>query len=130
MSAVLIMAKGLITIYANSTMVNTDQWAAYSGIAQLPEGYGHTTINHSVNFMDPDNPAAHTQGVESFWAHAKKKLRRMCGTNRQLFVSYLREFEWRWRNDTYSSSGGQAFEKFLLAIAQQVCVVVLFLNNK
>ena len=67
---------------AQDTMVNTDQWTAYNGIAQLPEGYGHTIINHSVNFVDPDNLAAHTQGVESFWAHVNKRLKRMCGTNR------------------------------------------------
>ena len=37
---------------AQDTIVNMDQWAAYNGIAQLPEGYGHTTINHGVNFVD------------------------------------------------------------------------------
>ena len=83
------------------------------------EGYRHATVNHRVNFVNPNDPAAHTQGIESFWAHAKKKLKRMSGTNRELFVSYLREFEWRWRNDTFSSSGGQAFEKFLLVVTQQ-----------
>ena len=107
---------------AQGIMVNTDQWAAYNGIAQLLEGY--ITIDHSVNFVDPDNPAAHTQGVESFWAHVKKKLKRMCVAVRQL----LAEFEWRWRNDTYSSSGG-LWEVFV-GYHTAVCVVVLFLNNE
>ena len=104
---------------AEGSMVNTDLWAAYNGIEQLPEGYGHTTVNHSVNFVNPNDPVAHTKGIESFWAYAKKKLKRMSNSNHELFIIYLREFEWHWQNDTFSSSGGQAFEKFLLAVTQQ-----------
>ena len=77
------------------------------------------TVNHSENFVDPNNPQAHTQGIEGFWAHAKKKLKRINGTSRELFVNYLREFEWHWRNDTLICGGGKPFEKMLLTISEQ-----------
>ena len=43
----------------------------------LPE-YGfedHKTVNHSLNFVDPDDPETHTQNIEAFWSTFKRKLR-------------------------------------------------------
>lgn len=53
------------------TTIVSDLWRAYAGIDTLPEGYTHWTINHSENFVDPDNRLAHTQGVESNWQKFK-----------------------------------------------------------
>ncbi|RWS00147.1 hypothetical protein B4U79_05019, partial [Dinothrombium tinctorium] len=39
----------------------TDVWGAYGKIPQLPQGYTHYTVNHSSNFVNPDNPNVHTQ---------------------------------------------------------------------
>ena len=101
------------------SVISTDQWGAYNTIANLPQGYGHITVNHSENFVDPGNPDAHTQSIESFWSHAKKKLKRTNGTSRALFIGYLAEFEWRWRNDTYETADGKAFQKILISINEQ-----------
>lgn len=100
------------------TMIHTDQWSSYNNTANLPQGYGHMTVNHSENFVDP-NTGVHTQGIEGFWAHAKKKVKRMNGTSRPLFDSYLKEFEWRWRNDIFAHGDGHAFQKFLLVVSEQ-----------
>ena len=50
----------------------TDQWPAYNNIPNLPGGYGHITVKHSENFINPNDVNANTQTVEGFWAHAKK----------------------------------------------------------
>ena len=53
------------------------------------------------------------------WAHAKKEVKRINGTNRILFQSYLCGFEWRWRNHTYPSTGSKAFQRILDSIREQ-----------
>lgn len=53
------------------SIVVTDLWRAYNGIDQMPENFTHWTVNHSENFINPDNKEAHTQGVESNWQKFK-----------------------------------------------------------
>ena len=36
------------------TTIPNDQWAAYNSIASDPNNYEHLTVNHSVNFVDPE----------------------------------------------------------------------------
>ena len=56
-----------------------------------------TLLSISEINVNPNDPNAHAQGIESFWSHAKKRLKRMNGTSRELFTGYLEEFEWSWR---------------------------------
>ena len=57
------------------------------------QGYVHLTVNHSLNFVDPDT-GAHTQGIENRWWCVKRGLPRT-GTSKELFESYLQEYMWR-----------------------------------
>lgn len=75
------------------TTVLSDQWRAYNGIALLP-GYTHETVNHSLNFVDP-NTGANTQRIERSWRAAKERNKRQNGTHRHMLDSYLCEFMWR-----------------------------------
>ncbi len=46
------------------TMIHSDKWSAYNRLKSL--GYEHNTINHSENFVNPEN-GANTQKIESTW---------------------------------------------------------------
>ena len=73
------------------TRVMSDLWRSYDCLKD--EGYEHLTVNHSLNFVDPDT-GAHTQGIENTWWGVKRSYPRT-GTSKELFESYLQEFMWR-----------------------------------
>ena len=73
------------------TRVMSDKWKAYDCLQD--EGYQHLTVNHSLNFVDPDT-GAHTQGIENTWWGVRQGMPRT-GTSRDLFESYLHEYLWR-----------------------------------
>jgi len=81
------------------THIVTDGWRSYGNLARIGNGiYTHSIVNHTDNFVDRDHPETHTQAVEGFWMHAKRKIRRQLGTSEALFPSYMHEFLWRWRH--------------------------------
>ena len=53
------------------TTLIIDCWRAYSSLNS--EGFNHLTLNHSVNFVNPDS-GAHTNNIESTWRVLKKTL--------------------------------------------------------
>ena len=73
------------------TRVMSDMWKAYDCLKD--EGYTHLTVNHSLNFVDPDS-GAHTQRNENTWWGVKRSMPRT-GTSKDLFESYLKEWLWR-----------------------------------
>ena len=74
------------------SIIMSDCWKAYSRICELPEGYGHMTVNHSVNYKDPDTGCC-TNTIEGSWRHMKDSLP-TCVRAGQYDV-YLGEHLWR-----------------------------------
>ena len=72
------------------TRIMSDLWKAYDCLKN--EGYDHLTVNHSLNFVDPDT-GAHTQRIENTWWGVKRSLPRT-GTSKELFYGYLQEYMW------------------------------------
>ena len=78
------------------TIIHSDCWTAYSRVAELATVAQHGTVNHSRHFVDPQT-GFHTQAIESYWARAKAKLKRIRETRQTLLPSYIDEFMWRER---------------------------------
>ena len=80
------------------TTIYSDQWAAYNNIANgpHPQKYTHQTVNHSVNFVDP-NTQTHTQNIENLWMCMKMKKKAQMGQHVSLLGTHLVEFMWRRR---------------------------------
>lgn len=94
------------------SIVYSDEWKAYSRITQTT-GMPHATVNHSLNFVDP-NTGAHTQGVEAMWSSCKRMMREEKTMHSNLFESYLPEFMWRRR-----FGGAESFSNIVMHIAEQ-----------
>ena len=78
-------------ILENST-IYTDGWKAYDGL--ILNGYDHYRIFHSENeFARGKN---HVNGIESFWAFAKRRMSKFNGLTADKFILHLKETEFRW----------------------------------
>jgi transposase-like protein len=76
-------------IRPNTTII-TDKWKGYIGLQN--KEFGHMTVNHRYNFVDPDS-GAHTQTIESSWRPLKHKLTRSGLQREDLGMHY------RWANE-------------------------------
>ncbi|KAF9763830.1 hypothetical protein NGRA_1021 [Nosema granulosis] len=43
------------------TKIITYQWRSYSAALRMDPEYEHGYVNHSCNFVDPENPTVHTK---------------------------------------------------------------------
>ena len=94
---------------APGTVVHYDEWAAYNRVATLPNVASHSTVNHSITFVDPVT-GAHTPNIESYWNRIKTKFKRMKGCHANQLPSYLDEFMWRER---HGATGRVAFQNIM-----------------
>ena len=72
------------------TCVMSDMWK----VCLKDKGYTHLTVNHSINFVDPDTGAHLTQRIGNTWWGVKRSMPHT-GTSKDLFQSYLQEWLWR-----------------------------------
>ena len=100
---------------APGTIIHSDEWAAYNHVGRLSNVSSHSTVNHSVTFVDTTT-GTHTQHVESYWNRCKTRLKRMKGCIEHQIPSYLDEFMWRERHGT---SRVMAFDNIMRDIAAQ-----------
>lgn len=91
------------------TDVVSDCWASYSSLSL--EGYNHSTVNHSQNFVDPDSGAS-TQNIERVWRDVRRDVPTF-GRRQEHFVGYLSFALFK----KVFPEAQQRFCKFLLAAA-------------
>ena len=75
------------------TVIYSDEWAAYRRVQQLQPVSSHSTINHSLHFVEPAT-GVHTQNIESYWSRVKRRCKRMKGVHESMMSAYLDEFMW------------------------------------
>jgi transposase-like protein len=92
-------ANTLLPIIADNvepgSIIVSDGWAAYGGIANLQQQYDHRWVNHRNFFVDPTDRAVHTQGIEATWGALKRSLKHLAGTNHDLLPTYLYQYMFR-----------------------------------
>lgn len=90
-SSLMPIIQGLIV--KSKANIYTDKWRSYDSLVY--QGYKHTRINHSKEFVKGHN---HINGIESFWSYVKRKMRKHNGIPRHKFYLYLKESEFRFNN--------------------------------
>jgi hypothetical protein len=50
----------------------------------MQQMYGHQFVNHRLDFVNPEDPAVHTQSIEATWGALKSSLHHLRGTNPDL----------------------------------------------
>ena len=97
------------------TIIHSDQWRAYNQVNTLPNVASHSTVNHSIEFVDPVT-GTHTQNVESYWNRVKIRFKKMKGCHESQLPSYLDEFMWR---EHFGSTASSALDSIVDHIAEQ-----------
>jgi len=90
-SSLMPIIQGLIV--KSRSNIYTDKWRSYDSL--VFQGYKHTRINHSKEFVRGHN---HINGIESFWSYVKRKMRKHNGIKRDRFYWYLKESEFRFNH--------------------------------
>jgi hypothetical protein len=78
-----------------SSRVISDGWSAYSGLQAL--GYNHSVVNHSKNFVSPEDITTHTQNIENLWRCLRRFLNQRSSYSRRHLSGYITEFIFRKR---------------------------------
>ena len=100
---------------ATGTTVWSDQWAAYNAVSGLSNVSAHSTVNHSIEFVNSVT-GVHTQNIESYWNRVKTKIKRMRGCHDHQLASYLDEYMYRER---YGRTSREMFDSIIADIANQ-----------
>ncbi|XP_068229347.1 uncharacterized protein [Palaemon carinicauda] len=72
------------------TTIISDYWKGYGKVKD--HDFKHFTVNHSVNFVDPNDLTVHTNTIESQWRVLKRSLLPRFGTQKTLYESYFAEY--------------------------------------
>lgn len=75
----------------SGTTITSDCWKAYDCLNH--EDYKHLTVNHKINFVDP-NVGAHTQNIEQTWRETRANIPHY-GIRTYHYVDYIAEFLFR-----------------------------------
>ena len=89
----------------------SDCWKSYDCLEA--NGFSHYKVNHSENFVNPDDSNIHTQNIENRWNWVKKFIKKK-GTNIQKHLEeYITEYLYKrkFKDDVY--------EQFIIDISNK-----------
>ena len=56
------------------SLIYTDCWRCYNKVGQTNLNFEHKTVNHSQNFVSPDDPDVYTNTIERAWRTLRERL--------------------------------------------------------
>lgn len=104
---------------APGSIIHSDSWPSYNKIEEIEgKDYTHFCVNHSKNFVNPEN-GSHTQTVERLWRDLKVKKTCSCGISSKEAGGYVLEYIWR-RNNIKRLPRGQKIIRLLRTLSDTV----------
>ncbi len=77
------------------SVIHSDGWRGYNGLVDV--GYSkHLRVNHSDDVFAIGD--IHSNGIESFWSYAKRRLQKFNGVSPKTFYLHLKECEYRFNH--------------------------------
>ena len=104
------------------SIIISDGWKAYDKVVEY--GSQHFAVNHSANYVCPENPMVHTQNIERLWQSFKQIVPKK--TNCKNLSSYCTEFMFR-HNYLKGLTCGSKLKHMLMCISEQYPSV--FIDN-
>ena len=89
-----VLEKEIRNYILPGTTIVSDCWKAYKFLDEC-DGYEHLSVNHSKNFINPDN-YANTQTIERMWLELKQINKKYRGIPRSKINEHISEFIWRY----------------------------------
>jgi hypothetical protein len=96
------------------THIISDCWRGYYNVRL--NGYTHTMVNHSQNFLDPSDPSTNTQKIERTWRTLKDNIPK--GSRYEARMGYIIQYNFKKRVGWYDMSSGKRFSLMLGLIAR------------
>ncbi|KAG0441479.1 hypothetical protein DMUE_1026 [Dictyocoela muelleri] len=104
----------IISIHVRpGTIIISDKWRSYAALRDNPN-YSHLTVNHSYNFVSPDDSTINTQNIENLWLHVKRKFKLQYDTKRNMLEGYLYEFMFK----NMFPIKNERFNQFLISLGK------------
>jgi transposase-like protein len=111
---------------APGTVILSDEARVYKNLhSSARGGYSHFQVNHSLHFVDPDDPNVHTQKVERLWGLLKKEIKQngVKATIEDGLEQYIAQFLYKRQylkvdTDTARRTMGIQFQIFLNHVAE------------
>jgi hypothetical protein len=94
------------------TIIITDGWRGYLGLQAF--GYIHKTVNHSENFVNPNDRTVYTNTIERQWGILKQIIPNQ--THQDLRYTYLAEYIWKVKNRWFNITIGERINLILLSL--------------
>lgn len=82
----------------DNTIIMTDGWRAYKkALKDMNDTFEHHSVNHSLNFVDPQDRTVHTQNVEGLFSRTKGFLKSKRGASLEQRSYYIAQFIWTYK---------------------------------
>lgn len=89
----------------SGTNIISDGWAAYYNISSY--GFPHDWVNHSVNFVSPENEEIHTQTIERVWRGVKENI--PGGTRYEARLRHIMNYSFKRHTGWHNMTAGKRF---------------------